>query len=218
MSEISYEVIKFIGDLYEENTYICIHKPSKKVVVIDPGTDMAIQYICDNNLEVEAILLTHGHIDHILKTDSYVEKFNTPVYIHVLEKRKLTDPALHLGSLGGFENFTVSAKPITFKGANGLLHLPNFAIEFFLAPGHSEGNTIFHIVDTNSYFVGDSVFKDSIGRYDLPGSNARDHLFALKKMTTLPQHAKLYSGHGGIFRVSDLEKNEVFQRFIDIGM
>jgi glyoxylase-like metal-dependent hydrolase (beta-lactamase superfamily II) len=201
-----------------ERTYLCINLKTNDAVLIDPSTIEMDKIIELNNYNVRAILLTHGHFDHIFSVDYYAQKYNVPVYIHALEKDKLTDPTLHLGAYSGHKSFIVETLPKVLKGGNSIIKIEGFTFIYFLAPGHSVGNTIFNIEHTNIYFVGDSVFKDSIGRYDLPGSNAKEHLFALRKYQDLPAKSKLYPGHGKSFYVEELSENEVYQRFIQLGV
>lgn len=210
----NYSVEKIISEVAAENTYLCINTETNEGILIDPATLAVDKKIVEHNVDVQAIFLTHAHFDHILEVDFFAKKYDVPVYIHENEKKKLTDPKLHLGP----PTFIVETIPHIFKGGNSTITVSGFPIEYFLAPGHSEGNSLIHIQNTNIYFVGDSVFEDSIGRYDFPGSNTKDHVFALRKFQDLAPEMKLYPGHGKAFYVSALEKNEVYQRFIKLGM
>ncbi|MGL5042076.1 MAG: MBL fold metallo-hydrolase [Culicoidibacterales bacterium] len=218
MKQNKYRIESFISELAGERTYLCINTETNDAIIVDPSTLTLDKVVEGNKYKIRAILVTHGHFDHIFNVDYYEQKYNVPVYIHELEKAKLTDPSLHLGSYSGFETFIVEATPIILKGGSSVIEIEGFPITYFLAPGHSVGNTVFMISDSNIYFVGDSVFKDSIGRYDLPGSNAKDHLFALRKYQELPAKSKIYPGHGKAFYVEELAENEVYQRFIQLGI
>lgn len=212
----TYRVEKFLGELYEENSYLCIHTETNDAIIIDPATEQIASYVQKHNIKVQAILVTHAHADHILAVDYYVEKYGVPVYAHQTEARKFADPELNLSVRYDGVGISIYAKAIELKGVHSTITLPSFTIEYFLLPGHSQGNLMYHIPQTKMYFVGDSVFSDSIGRYDLPGSDLKAHVHALKKFETLPQDSKIYSGHGPIFRVKDLAKNDIYQRFVRV--
>lgn len=213
----AYKVIKEMGELFDENSFLCIDEDTQDAILIDPSTEKFTKIIDEQNLTLRAILITHAHIDHIFAVDYYSQKYDVPVYLHKDEKRKLKNPELNLSSQM-YEPFYVESDALAINEREGIIELPSFAIEYELMPGHSEGNLQFHLLDSNIYFIGDVAFKDSIGRFDLPGSNARAHYDSLMKVGKLPSDAIIYSGHGSKFTVDDLEQNAVYQQFIQSGM
>ena len=211
------EVMKFLGDMYGENTYLCINKDTQQAILIDPGTKNANIYLEKNpQVKLGAILLTHGHSDHILYTDFYAQTYQIPIYIHTIDADKLNNPAKNLSTMSGA--FAITTKPVTFAGNSGVLTIDDFCFEYQLAAGHSAGQVVYHLVETQIYFVGDTVFEDSIGRYDLPDSNGKAHYDTLNWINTLPENSKLYPGHGRIFLKNTLTSNPVFQMFIHMGV
>lgn len=213
----SFTVIKFIGDLYGENSYLCINNETNEAMIIDPGTLAVHNHLINNpELKLVAVLLTHGHSDHILCTDFYVKTYQVPLYIHEKDAWKLLDATGNLSTWG--TPFIVESTPMTLKNKTGHLTIASFNITYQLAAGHSEGQVIYHLTDTNMYFVGDTVFEDSIGRYDLPGANAKAHYDTLMWIERLPAESKLYAGHGRIFLQKALATNAVFQAFKNQGI
>ncbi|MBQ6731254.1 MAG: MBL fold metallo-hydrolase [Bacilli bacterium] len=198
------KVVPFIyedrDDLYA-NTYVLIDD-DKKCVVIDPAKayDGLVNYIKKNDLTLKAILLTHGHADHIRGVDTLVNAFNAPVYIGFEDLDMLSDTFTNCSEFLG-ENITVKAKAETLID-NEILHLIKEDIQVIATPYHTAGGVCFYLKDSGILFTGDFIIPHGVGRSDLP--NAKPHEFnkSIAKILKLPISVKIYGGHE---RTSTLE-------------
>lgn len=172
----------------------------KRVIIIDPVLpDFQIDEMIGDKT-VGAILLTHGHFDHIFGTEYYSKKYHAPVYIHQNDAICLHDADAHLGTLFGVESIKQDVVPELLKEKRGTIDIDGFNIEYFLTPGHSRGEVIYSFEKQNVIFTGDLVFYESIGRYDLPRSSERDMKRSIvqffQNVDFKKKNPTLYSGHG----------------------
>lgn len=190
-----------VGDVVT-NCYIF---GNKEVVIIDPGDDATKieSIIVENDLIPRAILLTHGHFDHFLGCCYLKQRFKLPVYAHHEEKEVLLNPVYNLSYLIGSEI------KITCDGyfENGdVFEFADFSLKVLHTPGHTPGSSCF--LSDNILFSGDTLFKDSYGRSDLPLGNQDMIYRSIKeKLLTLPRNTKVYPGHGVPTTIGDELKN-----------
>lgn len=175
----------------QANCYLLIQ--DGHALVIDPGAEFKD---LDRLLEVEhanldAILLTHAHFDHIGGIDSILKNHDVDVYVNPHEVQFLINPDLN-GSNTFFTHVVSHAKPRTFK--EGLMTIGAFDVEVFFFPGHSIGSTVFKIDD--KLFTGDFIFQGSIGRMDLETGSEYAMFQSLKKFMQFDQNYPIYPGHG----------------------
>ncbi len=165
------------------NCYII--KKNDQVLIVDPG-DMPEEII--NNIEesdnVLAVLLTHGHFDHIGALDCVVDKFKCPVYISKDEKTLINNPAQ------SFYDKPLKAD-LTYVDTNFSVGI--FDIILHKTPGHTEGSVLFEI--ENYLFTGDTLFDNSIGRVDFPSGNAKKMIESLHYIKTLNPDFIICPGH-----------------------
>ena len=190
-------VVPFIYESNDElyaNTYLLTDE-NKACVVIDPGKayDGLVNYIKKNELTLKAILLTHGHVDHMRGVDTLVEAFNVPVYIGFDDLEMLKDTFANCSEFLG-EKVVVNAKAETLADKE-VLHFLNEDINVIATPFHTAGGLCFYLKDSGLLFTGDFIIPHGIGRCDLP--NARPHALesSMKKITSLPKETKIYGGH-----------------------
>lgn len=162
-------------------------------LVIDPGdifSDLD-SVLKDNGCKLEAVLLTHGHFDHIGGLDNLLSRYDVPVYIHTSEVNFLSDPRSN-GSASFFMHFISHAKPIGIE--EGTHQIGHFTIQMMHTPGHTIGSSVFLYEDY--MFAGDTLFQGSIGRTDLPSGSMMQMRQSLKRLAELDTNYTVFCGHG----------------------
>ncbi len=193
-------VIKsFVFNPFYENTYV-IHDQSKKAVIVDPGCyesyeqEELVAYIDQNQLDVEMILNTHCHIDHVLGNHFLKEKYKVPLKVPAGET-ELLDSVKDYSSMWGINYYAPATVDELLQ--EGEITFGNSAFQAILAPGHSPGHLVFHLEKERIIIGGDVLFRESIGRTDLPGGNHQQLLDSIKdRLFTLPDDVTVYPGHG----------------------
>ncbi|MDR1485899.1 MAG: MBL fold metallo-hydrolase [Planctomycetaceae bacterium] len=195
-----------ISTPFEENAYIVYLKQTNKnhdvreCFIVDPGFEphLIIDFLRAERLEPTAILITHGHADHIAGiTKIKKAKPDCKIYIGEFDADKLTDPKLNLSVL--FDHpLSVPAADVLLSDGVGL-RIAGIDIRVVHVPGHSKGHVIYQInaEPTPIIFAGDLIFRNSYGRTDFPDGNTADLFNSIKtKILTLPPDTIIYSGHG----------------------
>jgi len=190
----------FVFNPFQENTYL-LSNESNKCIIIDPGMSTVnerkelISFIDAKNLEPQAIVNTHCHVDHILGCSYLKEKYNIPFYIHKLEMQSL-DSAKQFGEFFGL---TIEQLPVPDRYLNEtddfIFGSTSFSIIHL--PGHSEGSIALYSEPDKIILTGDVLFYGSIGRTDLPGGNYNTLVKNIhEKLLSLPGDVIVYPGHG----------------------
>lgn len=180
----------------QTNAYLLQGEDPQKAVIIDPGMNPAPLVKAIKDLEIEAILLTHAHFDHIGGVEEIRQAKGCPVYLHDLESEWLTTPKLN-GSLN-WPQVTppISAEPAEYALAEGQqLKLIGHTFQVYHTPGHSPGSV--SLLCRNDLFAGDALFRMGVGRTDLTGGRERDLIDSIQnKLYTLPDEVVVFPGHG----------------------
>ncbi|MBS7530252.1 MBL fold metallo-hydrolase [Hazenella sp. IB182353] len=191
------EIEKFELGPVMTNAYLVYDETKGTGVVIDPGMnpDRLIDRISDLKLKIEAILLTHAHLDHIGGLEEVRTRFKAPVYIHELEQSWLSEPKLNGSAF--FPGFTpIVCKPAenTLTGTE-TLSLLDEQIQVLHTPGHTPGSVTFYW--DGLAFSGDALFQNSIGRTDLPGGDYDILMKSIRNtLMEMPDETRVLSGHG----------------------
>jgi len=164
-----------------------------RALVIDPGDEAGTVRLALDEIAATpaAVLLTHGHFDHFGAANELASGFSLPVYIGADDAAQVADPGL--GPLAGFPIASVEAGCITFSGEQALdVVVPVTAIP---TPGHSRGSFTFAIAD--HLFVGDLIFRGSVGRTDLVGGSSDELLDSIAGLVRrFPPDVTVHCGHG----------------------
>jgi glyoxylase-like metal-dependent hydrolase (beta-lactamase superfamily II) len=200
-----------LGD-YQANCYIL--SIGERALIVDPGDEgnKIITYLATNKLKPEAILLTHGHFDHIGALEMVMKKYEISVYAHILEKDYFTTADYNLSWKAGrakIEFTDLSA--FQFIEADGVVEIMDQPIEVRHVPGHSSGSIAFYFADDEVVIAGDALFNGSIGRTDLINGNHDQLIGSIKnKLFTLPDTTVVYSGHGPATTIGDEKASNPF--------
>ncbi len=183
-----------------ENTYLVYKSNSRQAIAIDPGIESSriVEEITSRELEVVAILNTHGHGDHIGGNATLKEMFpSAPLIIGTGDSVMLTDPNANLSWMAGLE--IVSPPPDRTVSEGDRLEFAGIELEVLDVPGHTPGHVAYLIRQTEPWyvFVGDVLFAGSVGRTDIPGGDGRRLLQSIReKLLTLPPETRVFPGHG----------------------
>lgn len=183
---------------FEENCFFYIDDESKHGFIIDPGAqaDRLLALIKEKGWTIEKILLTHGHFDHMGAVDEIRDALNIPVFAHRRSDEYLLDAGKNLSALCG-PAITVDCVRYVEDGDEIRLDVsPVFSLKTVYVPGHTTDSVMYFSEKDRVAFVGDTIFKGSIGNYRYPGGNPRDlQRSIIDKIFTLPDDTLLYSGH-----------------------
>jgi glyoxylase-like metal-dependent hydrolase (beta-lactamase superfamily II) len=178
----------------------------EQCVVVDPGQDAARgvdDLLREHRLTPVAVLLTHGHIDHVWSVVPVCGAHDVPAYVHPADRALLSDPGKGLGVPVGSEVFPgmTFGEPDDVREITdgGVIELAGLAITVDLAPGHTPGSITFRVPegDGQVLFSGDLLFAGSIGRTDLPGGDYTEIMRSLARVCLpLPDDTVVLSGHG----------------------
>lgn len=184
---------KFIVSSFQTNCYL-LTNDNKEGILIDPGDNgkKINSYLIDNGINLTAILLTHGHIDHIGAVDYLYNIYKCNIYAHKETIEMMRNPKLNLSSLFGHD--TIIIAPIIESKDN--FSINGYVIEWMFLPGHCQGSSMIRFVNENIIFSGDVLFRESIGRFDFPTSSHSDTKNSLEYIKNIDYDAIVYPGHG----------------------
>ncbi|TSD47125.1 MBL fold metallo-hydrolase [Rhodococcus sp. KBS0724] len=202
-------VTGFPAGMFQTNCYILAQDDACECVVIDPGQDAAeplFEFLDSKDMSVTAVLLTHGHLDHMWSAREVCERYSAPAYIHPDDRYMLTDPARGIGPT--MKDFI---KDMSFVEPDEVIELSDgdsfelagmsFAVDH--TPGHTQGSVVFRTRagtaegPVDLAFTGDTLFQGSIGRSDLPGGNHEQLLDSVaRKLLILDDATVILPGHG----------------------
>ena len=193
------DVRSFTVGPFAENTYFIRRDGSEKTIVFDPGDEpeLLLGAIDQLGLDVEAILLTHTHVDHVGAVTPVAEATGATVYCPELETPMLADIMkwTPIPGIGPYEGYDADE---TLAGGEKL-ELAGFDIDVIFTPGHSIGHLTYSIPDEAAMFSGDVLFQGSVGRVDLPGGDWPTLANSLQLLVdSHPAETTVYPGHMGV--------------------
>lgn len=191
-------ILKVEVEHYLVNTYFYIDDETNHGFLIDPGGDgeKLLQICAEKNFTIEKILITHGHYDHIGAVNLIQYALNIPAVMHTDGKIYAEDPTWN------YSRYTVGdirLGKVTFLDDGAQINLdvnPDFGVKMIHTPGHTLDGVIYYSAKDKVAFVGDTIFKHTYGRYDLPGGDKKILFNSIRtKILNLPSDTTLLSGH-----------------------
>ena len=189
----------FIEPPIENNNYVIIDEETRKGALIDCShfDEQILDFLKEKNAELEYILLTHGHFDHIAGIVEFLSSGklskNPKIYLHKDDLKQIEKSNQYM-SLFGLPDIQI---PVIDKYVEEgeIIKLGNLNIKVLHTPGHTQGGVCYSVDDI--LFSGDTIFKESVGRCDLDGGDFLQIVESIKnKIFTLPENTVIYSGHG----------------------
>lgn len=182
--------------MIQENAYVVSAEGRDDCFVVDPGDDCPKVMGAVGERRVAAILLTHGHFDHILAVGELAKRTGAPVYVGEADMEMLDDPALNgYASLMGVTR--MDTPPIDALPMPEALDAAGLRVRVIPTPGHSRGSVCLYLEDEGVLFSGDTLFEGGFGRLDLHGGSSLDMRRSLRRLFELPGAVRVYPGHGG---------------------
>lgn len=192
------------------NCYVLAPRAGADAIIVDPGQRAMgpLQQILDeNHLTPAAVLLTHGHVDHIWSAQKVADMYGCPAYIHPEDRFMLTDPIKDFGprlaqiAFGAL--FREPKQVVELDKDGDKVELGGITVTVDHTPGHTRGSVVFRVDSAlepgpgSVVFTGDTLFRQSVGRTDLPGGSGRDLLGSIvTKLLVLDDDTVVLPGHG----------------------
>ncbi|UVE95539.1 MBL fold metallo-hydrolase [Dietzia sp. B32] len=218
------QIVGFPAGMFQTNCYI-VGDDAGDCVIVDPGQDSEAQVrrqISESGFRPRAVLLTHGHLDHIWNAQQVADHYGVPAYIHPEDRAMLADPgkglSLDLSAMLKGVTFTEPAEVVeVFDGDT--LRFGSMTFDVDHVPGHSPGSVSFRItVETEEgprmvVLGGDVLFQDGVGRTDLPAGDTEVLMQSIaKKFLVLDDDAVVLPGHGPSTTIGRERRSNPFLR------
>lgn len=184
---------------FQTNCYVVRRDESAvDCLIVDAGLDAGdlIRFLRQHELHPVAVVLTHGHADHIVGLAALRQSFpEVTTYIHTLDADLLADPEANLSAFAGLA-FTAEPADVLLEEGD-TVEQAGIVLEVLHTPGHTPGGICLYAPSENTIFVGDTLFADSVGRADFPGGDMEQLIGSIRrKLLTLPEATAVYPGHG----------------------
>ena len=188
------------------NCYVLAPRQGADAIVVDPGQRAMgpLRRILDENrLTPAAVLLTHGHIDHMWSAQKVADAYGCPTYIHPADRHMLTDPIQGFGprlaQLAFRTMFREPKQVLELDRDSDKIELGGITVTVDHTPGHTKGSVVYRVAQgpEEVAFTGDTLFQQTVGRTDLPGGSGRDLLESIvTKLLVLDDDTLVLPGHG----------------------
>jgi len=202
------KVRKLIIGFFSVNCYIV--STDKFSFIIDPGADFDSIDKCikEEELTPGFVINTHGHYDHIGAVPEVLSKYRIPFYIHKADEFIITDSCANLSSIFGENGLSLKTYKLIGNGNKNISidRYTNKDIEIFNMPGHTPGSIVIKL--KNFLFTGDLLFREGVGRTDLPGGDAGELVNSLNMIKKFDPELTVYPGHGPTTKLKyEIENN-----------
>lgn len=179
---------------FDENAYLVVDDASRRAVLVDPGDEpeRLLAMIARAGVTLDAIWITHAHLDHVGAVNGVRAVHPVPVYLHPLD-RPLYDRAAEVAAMYGL-SYDQPGPPDRDLADGDRLALGALRFDVWHTPGHAPGHVIFH--GHGLVLGGDLLFRGSVGRTDLPFCDGADMDASLRRVSALPPATVVHPGHG----------------------
>ena len=192
------------GGPLEVNTYVVGVQGGDSCVVIDPGApDIQVSEAVAGR-KVSAVLLTHGHFDHILFAEYWIRK-GAKLYVHAQDAEMIRQPHLNLAVFVINQGLRLPAPDVLLHEGDTVCEV-GMTFSVLHTPGHTEGSVCYRAGD--ALFAGDTLFYGSYGRTDLPGGDEEKMRDSLARLLALEEHLLVYPGHGMKTKIAWERRNQ----------
>lgn len=198
--------------LVQTNCYYLYEEETKECVIVDPADEAGRieEFIEKKELKPTAILLTHGHFDHIMAVEPIRRRYEIPVYAAAAERETLADGMINL-SLQLESGGAVSIEADHWLTDGQEIELLGETVRCILTPGHTVGGMCYYFPQAGILFSGDTLFEESVGRTDFPGGSMSNLIDSIReKLFVLPEAVRVYPGHGPI---TSIKNEKMFNPF-----
>ena len=189
------QIIRVPVGAFITNCYIAEGQEPGRGFLVDPADNpkKLISILEEKQICPEAILLTHGHFDHILAAEAIRDRYQIPIYACQKEEKTLQDPKINLTAYH-MDSYTLKAD--VYLTDLQVVELAGFSVQMIETPGHTVGSCCYYLKDEGVLFSGDTVFCGSVGRTDFPeGSTAAIVESLHRLLDALPDDTEVYPGH-----------------------
>lgn len=199
---MKYTIERIVCGAYQENCYLLCPEGTRDAVLIDPGDDVERlkKALAASGRRLKAILLTHGHFDHMLGAQPLSIVTGAPVYVHGEDMDMLCD-----AQANAYDAMAASQPcPRDFEAdeLEETMDVAGMRFEVLHTPGHTRGSVCFYDGENGVLFSGDTLFCAGFGRMDLPGGSAAQMRESLRRLFKLPGETRVFCGHGGETTIS----------------
>lgn len=205
---------RILAGAMRTNCYFIYDEDTKETLIVDPADEAEKlgRLLEEKGLKPQAILLTHGHFDHIGAVDALREKYHAEVYCLAEEKEILENTEYNLSGLFA-AGFTVKPDHLLSDGQE--LTLAGFPIRVIATPGHTKGSCCYYFTEDQFLISGDTLFEESVGRSDFPTGSASALVRSIQeKLYLLPDDTPVYSGHGEMTTIEHEKRCNPFARAV----
>lgn len=203
------KVIRIPAGIYAANCYIVYSDKTKHGIIVDPGgdSDKILKIIEDKNINIDYIILTHGHGDHIGGVIQLLNELEVPLLVHQDDLDMISDANMNLSNIMPIGSVELEADRLLKDGDS--IKFGDLEAQIIHTPGHTKGGICIKIGD--NLITGDTLFQGSIGRTDLTGGDYDTIISSIKdRLLNFPEDTIVWPGHGAQSTIGSEKRNNPF--------